>query len=76
MTGAAPVPVPPPIPAATKTKLAPSTICLISSLLASAAFFPTLGSPPAPNPLVTSFPIVILFLALLKDKACLSVFKT
>ena len=69
ITGAAPVPVPPPIPAAIKTRFAPVTILLISSMLASAAFLPTLGSPPAPKPPVICSPRTIRFGALDVAKA-------
>ena len=76
ITGAAPVPVPPPIPAATKTMLASLTISLIVSALASAAFSPISGSPPAPKPPVIDSPKMILFVALLVERACLSVLAT
>ena len=75
-TGAAPVPVPPPIPAAIKTIFAPLTISLMSSTLASAAFSPISGSPPAPKPPVISWPRIKRWRALLVDKACLSVLAT
>ncbi len=68
-TGAAPVPVPPPIPAAMNTMLAPLTMARISSMLASAAAFPTLGSPPAPKPPVSSSPRTRRLRALLVAKA-------
>ena len=69
-TGAAPVPVPPPIPAAIKTKLAPATISRILSIDSSAAFLPISGFPPAPKPPVDSCPKIILFVALLLERAC------
>ena len=51
MMGAAPVPVPPPIPAVTNTIFVPSFSNLrICSMLSSAAFLPTDGFAPAPNP--------------------------
>ena len=55
-TGTDPVPVPPPIPAVRKTISAPSSAMAISPLLSRAAASPTLGSPPAPRPLVNSGP--------------------
>ena len=76
ITGAAPVPVPPPIPAAINTMCAPRTISLISFSVASAASFPTDGSPPAPKPFVMLSPKIILWGALDKERACLSVFAT
>ena len=57
MYGAAPVPVPPPIPAVIKTISAPDTKSAISVLFSSAAFSPTSGFDPAPNPLVNFSPI-------------------
>ena len=56
-TGAAPVPVPPPIPQVTNTMSAPSMIFFTSSILSSAAFWPTSGCAPAPRPLVIFSPI-------------------
>ena len=56
-TGAAPVPVPPPIPAVTNTISAPVRAFIISSRDSSAAFPPTSGLAPAPNPRVTFSPI-------------------
>ena len=57
MTGAAPVPVPPPMPAAMNTMSASRTRSAICSPLSSAAFSPTLGLPPAPNPRVSFSPM-------------------
>ena len=57
MTGAAPVPVPPPRPVVTKTMSAPSSAWMIMSVSSSAAWRPTLGSAPAPSPLVSLRPI-------------------
>mmetsp|Transcript_6594 Transcript_6594/g.7187 ORF Transcript_6594/g.7187 Transcript_6594/m.7187 type:complete len:248 (+) Transcript_6594:626-1369(+) len=74
-TGAAPDPVPPPIPAVTKTRSLPATIFMISERLSSAAFLPLSGIPPAPNPLVTSFPMDKVSARLPKRaNACKSVF--
>ena len=57
ITGAAPVPVPPPIPAVTKTILVLDwRIPLISASLSRAAFSPTNGFSPAPNPSVKDIP--------------------
>ena len=54
ITGAAPVPVPPPIPAVINAIFVPSSsICLISSMVSSAACRARSGRFPAPNP---SFP--------------------
>ena len=57
MTGAAPVPVPPPRPVVTKTMSAPSSASISFSVSSSAAWRPTLGSAPAPSPLVSLAPI-------------------
>ena len=73
ITGAAPVPVPPPIPQVTKTMSAPSMIFLTSSMLSSAAFWPTSGCAPAPRPLVIFSPIWSTVGALHRVRACLSV---
>ncbi len=54
--GAAPVPVPPPMPAVMKTMSAPSRASWMRSLSSNAASLPTLGSAPAPSPLVMSAP--------------------
>ena len=59
-TGAAPVPVPPPSPVVTKIMSAPSSAWMILSVSSSAAWRPTLGSAPAPSPLVSFAPIWIL----------------
>ena len=72
-TGAAPVPVPPPIPQVTNTMSAPFNAWEISSELSSAAFSPTSGRAPAPNPLVSFSPICIAVGALQNCSACLSV---
>ena len=72
--GAAPVPVPPPIPAVTNTMSAPRNASAISDLLSSADCAPTLGSAPAPSPLVIFSPICILVFAFEICSACLSVF--
>ena len=73
MTGAAPVPVPPPMPQVTNTMSAPLIACAISSELSSAAFWPTSGFAPAPNPLVSFSPICMAVGALQNCSACLSV---
>ena len=72
-TGAAPVPVPPPMPAAMNTMCAPANACSISLAVSSAAFVPTSGRAPAPNPRVMSFPNSILWSALLRWSALRSV---
>ena len=74
ITGAAPVPVPPPIPQVTNTMSAPSINCLTSSMLSSAAFWPTSGCAPAPRPFVIFSPIWSTVGALQSVRACLSVF--
>eukprot|EP01033_Poteriospumella_lacustris_P016981 gene16980-gene17726 len=72
--GAAPDPVPPPIPAVTNTKSDPVTIFRISARLSSAALRPLSGTPPAPRPRVTSFPMFSVCARLPKrDSACRSV---
>ena len=73
-TGAAPVPVPPPIPAVINTICAPFRALAISSLLSSAARWPTSGSAPAPRPLVSFAPSCTFWVALLASSACWSVF--
>jgi hypothetical protein len=55
-TGAAPEPVPPPRPEVTNTISAPSSASRIFSVSSSAAFRPTSGFAPAPNPLVSFEP--------------------
>ena len=50
ITGAAPVPVPPPIPAVIKTMWLSLMVSMTSSIVSSAASFPTAGFDPAPNP--------------------------
>ncbi len=69
ITGAEPVPVPPPNPQVTKTMSLPSrtSFIVLSSSLADSS--PTLGSLPAPNPRVTSFPIKIFLSALVSNKS-------
>ena len=74
-TGAAPVPVPPPMPAVIKTICAPFRTLAISSLLSSAARWPTSGSAPAPRPLVSLAPSCTLIVAWFLDRACWSVLK-
>ena len=59
MTGAAPVPVPPPRPVVTNTMSAPLSAEMSASVSSSAAWRPTLGSAPAPRPLVSLLPIWI-----------------
>ena len=71
--GAIPVPVPPPSPAVTKTRSAPSTILVITSLPASAHLLPMTGSPPAPRPLVMCLPTRSFCIALVLSRCCLSV---
>ncbi len=71
--GTAPVPVPPPMPAVKNSKSTPLRVDFIVSLLSSAACSPLLGSAPAPKPLVSFSPIVILRVALDALSACLSV---
>ena len=71
--GAAPVPVPPPIPAVTNTISAPLSAFASSSLVSSAAFSPTSGSPPAPKHFVSFSPIWIFVGAFDNCNACLSV---
>ena len=73
MMGAAPVPVHQPNPQVIKTMSASLSICLITSLLSSAALRPISGSVQAPNHFVTFMPILILFVARLFDKSCASV---
>mmetsp|Transcript_50551 Transcript_50551/g.105600 ORF Transcript_50551/g.105600 Transcript_50551/m.105600 type:complete len:313 (+) Transcript_50551:2002-2940(+) len=73
-TGAAPDPVPPPIPAVTNTKSPAETASPMRSLLSSAALRPISGFPPAPKPLVNLAPILHVFGASERDKACASVF--
>ena len=74
ITGAAPVPVPPPIPAVINTIFVFTfNIDMISSELSSAAFSPTSGFAPAPNPSVRFTPNCILFGTPLLFKACASV---
>ncbi len=63
ITGAAPVPVPPPSPAVTKTMSAPFSASLMSSRLSAAAPPPISGFAPAPNPLVSWWPIESLMSA-------------
>ena len=72
-TGAAPVPVPPPIPHVTNTMLASLMMSTISSLFSSTALAPISGFAPAPRPLVSFSPIWIFVVALLSERACLSV---
>ena len=72
--GAIPVPVPPPSPAVTKTRSAPSTILVITSLPASAHLLPIAGSPPAPSPLVMCRPTRSFCIARVLSRCCLSVF--
>mmetsp|Transcript_6368 Transcript_6368/g.8647 ORF Transcript_6368/g.8647 Transcript_6368/m.8647 type:complete len:228 (+) Transcript_6368:751-1434(+) len=55
--GAAPDPVPPPMPAVTNTKSASLITSSTWRALSSAALRPTIGSPPAPSPLVTISPM-------------------
>ena len=71
--GAAPVPVPPPMPAVTKTMSASPMASLIAPILSCAASRPTLGSAPAPSPLVSFSPIWSLISALERSRACASV---
>ncbi len=59
MTGTEPVPVPPPIPAVRNMRCTPFRRLAISCLLASAAFSPISGKPPAPSPRVSLDPIRI-----------------
>ena len=75
MTGAAPVPVPPPIPAVMKTiRVSPAVRAIrICSPLSSAASLARSGLAPAPRPLVTVGPIIILSSTGLWSSACLSV---
>ena len=76
MTGAAPVPVPPPRPVVTNTMSAPDSAWIRSSVSSSAACRPTLGSAPAPRPLVSLLPIWIFIGAGLLCSACASVLAT
>ena len=76
ITGAAPVPVPPPRPVVTNTMSAPEIAWMIRSVSSSAAWRPTLGSAPAPSPLVSFEPIWILIGAGLARSACASVLAT
>ena len=73
IVGEAPVPVPPPIPAVMKTRFAPFNKSAISFLDSSAHCFAISGYPPAPNPLVSAFPMSNFLSALTKSKSCLSV---
>mmetsp|Transcript_41090 Transcript_41090/g.49390 ORF Transcript_41090/g.49390 Transcript_41090/m.49390 type:complete len:230 (-) Transcript_41090:226-915(-) len=74
-TGAAPLPVPPPMPLVTKIISAPLTMAAISASLSSAANLPISGSPPAPNPRVTSIPMLRTLAprAFERPRACASV---
>ena len=72
-TGAAPVPVPPPIPAVMNTMSVPRNISTIKSVSSNAACLPTLGSAPAPRPLVTLSPNCRTFFILPLSRACASV---
>src|SRR2546428_42566 len=76
ITGAAPVPVPPPSPVVTKTMSAPSSAWMIFSVSSSAACRPTLGSAPAPRPLVSLLPICSLMGAAFPLSAWRSVLAT
>ncbi len=76
MIGAAPVPVPPPRPVVTKTISAPSNTSIILSVSSRAASRPTLGSAPAPRPLVSRLPNWILMGARDRLSACKSVLAT
>ena len=73
MIGAAPVPVPPPSPAVTKTMSAPFSASLMSSRDSAAAPAPISGLPPAPRPLVSSWPTPSLMSASAASSACASV---
>ena len=75
MTGAAPVPVPPPIPAVMKTmRVSPSMrASRIACSLSRAASLARSGLAPAPRPLVTVGPIVILSTTGLRSRAWVSV---
>ncbi len=72
-TGAAPVPVPPPIPAVMKTMSAPSRTSAIRSRSSIAASRPTVGSAPAPRPLVIFAPSWSVVFAEVLRSACASV---
>ena len=67
--GVAPVPVPPPRPAVRKTMSEPSRISRSFSVSSMAACLPFSGRPPEPSPLVSWWPIWILFGALLAVRA-------
>ena len=76
ITGAAPVPVPPPRPVVTNTMSAPDSAWIRLSVSSSAAWRPTLGSAPAPRPLVSLPPIWIFTGAGFAFSACASVLAT
>ena len=73
MIGVAPVPVPPPRPAVRKTMSEPSRISRSFSVSSMAACLPCSGRPPEPSPLVSWWPIWILFGALFVVSAWRSV---